>query len=194
MTAGTRRWIPPLVGVLTFIVVAVAGGVVVTDWQIRGAEMRALTEAVEASEAAMISTQDGVQAVFDDYEGRQQLSPEDVARIDERLTRVAQEGLVGVTQAGVLVSAVPVLPWHSQIDEARQAYLAHNRAWQAYLSAAAADPAQFASPQPEVTRTFEEAEGPLRSAVPQPDVWQLSARVDAIYAEDGDAGGPGKDV
>ena len=35
------------------------------------------------------------------------------------------------------------------------------------------------------------AEAPLRSAVPLPDLWSLSERIDAIYADDEPSGEPG---
>ncbi len=196
VTTGTRRWLPPLLGLLTFVVVLVAGGVVATDWQVRGAEMRSLIAAVEASEAAMISTQAAVGEVFGEYRGQQGLSEEQVAEIDAGLTKAAQDGLVGVTQGGVLVSSVLVLPWHADIREAQEAYLAHNRAWQAYLAAAIEDPAQFGADQPEVSRTFDEAEAPLRAAVPVPDLWDLAERIDVIYADvdESDGGDPGDSV
>jgi hypothetical protein len=78
---------------------------------------------------------------------------------------------------------VRILPWHASIREARDAYLDHNRAWQTYLTAATDDPAEFVTPQPEVNQTFADAEPVLRAAVPVPALFDLAARVDAVFAD-----------
>ncbi len=73
---------------------------------------------------------------------------------------------------------------------ARQAYLEHNRAWQAYLDRAARDAAEFALPQDEVNSTFLAAEPYFREAIPEPDGYSLSERIDLIFAEPEPESGP----
>ena len=66
----------------------------------------------------------------------------------------------------------------------QQAYLAHNQAWQDYLAAAAEDPRQFAVTHDDINATWASAETVVRGAVPQPDLFDLDGRVDAIFADD----------
>ena len=67
------------------------------------------------------------------------------------------------------------LSWHREIGAAQDAYLAHNRAWQAYLARAAEDPAEFDVEQTDVNTTFEAAEQPIRAALPDPALYDLDA-------------------
>lgn len=181
VTHRPSRWLAPLLGLLTFVVVLVGGGLVAADWQVRSSEMRALVSSIEASEAAMSETQQAVRAALAGLDGADPEADRDA--LDAALGRAATVGLAAVTDGGDLVAAVGVLPWHDDVREARQAYLAHNLAWQAYLERAAADPEEFGRTQDDVNRTFAEAEGPLRTAVPLFDLWDLGVRLDQVFAE-----------
>jgi hypothetical protein len=72
--------------------------------------------------------------------------------------------------------------WHPEIGAAQDAYLAHNRAWQAYLERAASDPAEFAKEQADINSTFAQAEIDVRAAVPVVPLFNLQDRVDVIFA------------
>ena len=103
----------------------------------------------------------------------------------------AHEALVALLQratradiaaAGDDVAAVRWLAWHQDIRQAQDAYLAHNQAWQDYLTRAIEDPAEFARPQDAVNSTFEEAEPAVREALPPAALYRLKARVAQIFA------------
>jgi hypothetical protein len=79
------------------------------------------------------------------------------------------------------IAALPLLPWHRAISEARDAYLAHNVAWQDYTARVIEDPAELLRDQPLVNSTFEEAQQPLLDAIPQPDLLELELDVWVIY-------------
>lgn len=177
-----RRWVPVIAGVATFLIVLVTLGAVVGDAFARSIEMRSLVARVEASESAMGAVQDDVQAIFAEYEGRAPLSDDDRAALDERLKAAATAGRDAIAEAGQDVEAMRWLAWHREIGAAQEAYLAHNRAWVDYLDRAAKDPAEFGQPQDAVNTTFEAAEGDVRTAVPPLDLFDLSDRVEAIFA------------
>jgi len=178
----SRRWLPYVAGAIAFVVVLVGLGAVVGDWGARNVEMRALITKIEASEDAMGTLQENVQGIFAEYEGAGSLSDEDRAAIDEELRAAAAAGRDAVAVAGDGVAGVRWLAWHRDVRDAQEAYLAHNRAWQDYLSRAAEDPAEFARPQSEVNETFMAAEDPIRSALPVPVLFDLVERVDVIFA------------
>ncbi|MHB1067505.1 MAG: hypothetical protein ACYC2Z_08800 [Candidatus Nanopelagicales bacterium] len=178
------HWLPPALGAVVFLAVLVAGGLVAADWVKRGTEMRALVAQIEVSEAAMGDAQDAVREAFAPYEGTGALTDADRQALDAALSAVARDGLAGVAQGAELVGSVAALPWHRDIVAAQAAYLAHNQAWQDYLAAAAEDPAQFAITQDDVNSTWESAEPVVRRAVPQPDLFALGDRVDAIFADE----------
>ena len=177
-----RRWLPVIAGAVTFVVVLVTLGMVVGDVVARSIEMRSLVSRVEVSESAMGALQDDVQTILAEYEGRAPLSDEDQAALDEQLTAAAAKGRDAIAAAGEGVAAVRWLAWHREIGDAQDAYLAHNRAWTDYLARAAKDPAEFARPQDDVNTTFEAAESPFRDALPSMPLFNLSDRIDAIFA------------
>lgn len=178
-----RRW-PWVVGAVVGVVVFGALALVVADWAARNLEMRALLAAVERSEAAMGDTQQAVAAELDPLTQRTEpLAEDERQQLLEDLSGVAAQGDSAVTSAGDAVSSVFVLPWHTAIRDARTAYLAHNMAWQDYLSAATDDPAEFVRPQQAVNDTFAAAEPMLRAALPAPALFDLPTRVDAVFAD-----------
>lgn len=176
-----RRWIPLGIGLLAFLIALGAGLLVTVDWGVRNAEMRRLVTAVEASEAAMGDTQAAVADAFDAFDasdGGQAAKME----LDSTLTAAADEGRRQIAAAAGPIAAVRVLPWHHDLAKARDAYLAHNRAWQDYLARATDDPAEFDAEQTEVNDTFMAVEPLMRAALPDPPLFDLGRRVDAIFA------------
>jgi len=103
----------------------------------------------------------------------------------ERLVGFAEQGLGDVSAAAVRIEAVAVQPWHGEVEAARTAYLAHNEAWQAYLAAAAEDPAAWFSADPAIESTWRDLRPVLLAAVPVPSAFDLADRVDAVL-DDGD--------
>lgn len=182
MSSRTPRWLPPVIGAVTFVAVLLGAGLVAGDWVKRNTEMRALVAQIEVSEQAMSDTQQAVKDAVDGFASKAPLSPENQAALDELLKDAAASGLRGVTRAGELISSVKAMPWHEDILDAQRAYLAHNKAWQEYLAAAAQDPAEFGLTHDDVNSTFAAAEAPLRAAVPVPDAFGLRADLDQIFA------------
>ena len=171
-----------MAGALAFLVTLVLVGSLVSDWAARNYEMRTLLTRIEASETAMGDLQTDVEGILARYQGQGALTDESRAALDAELAAVAGKGRDSIGAAGDGVAGVRWLAWHRDVSRAQEAYLAHNRAWQAYLDRAAKDPAEFGAPQDAVNRTFEDAEAPIRAALPVPALFDLLSRVDVVFA------------
>jgi hypothetical protein len=177
----SRGWLPPVIGLVAFMLTVVALGTVIADWALRNAEMDAFITAVESSEAEMTWTQDNVRATFD--AAGEPTSPADKAQLAADLQAIAAEGRDRIATAGQAVAAAQVSPWHQDLLQAKQAYLTHNKAWQSYLDRASQDAAEFGKPQDEVDSTFMAAEPLFRAAIPRPNGYAIADRVEVIFAE-----------
>ncbi len=186
MKVKRNSWIPLVAGALAFVLTLGIGGAVGTDWLARNIEMDRLVTAIEASEATMGEVQNQVATVFDqidatDLEG----TPTDTqtAAAVAELASIAVDGADSIGAAGRAIAAVNVLPWHTKIKAAQEAYLLHNYAWQAYMLSAAEDPIALTVNQPLVNQSFEDAQQPLESVVPELALFNLQTRVDNIFIE-----------
>ncbi len=185
MTA--RRWIPYVAGVVTFLLTLVVGGVAGTNWWASNIEMDRLVVAIEESEAAMADVLQRVDIVFDKIDGEvpptgEDLDAETIAAVAE-LANIAVDGEAAISEAGRNIANLVILPWHTAILEAREAYLLHNYAWQAYMQSAQEDPVAFTVTQPLVNQTFTDAQEPLEQAIPDPALFDLLKRVQQIFVE-----------
>ena len=173
----TRRWIPWVIGGGVFALTLLIGGVLVADWAWRNAEMQALLERVEASEAVMGELQDAATEAFEEHsEGG------DRAKLDSELKQLAADAEIEIAAAGLEVAALPIAVWHVDIERARDAYLLHSQSWVEYMDRASTSSSEFIAPQPLVNETFITAEPFFVKAIPAPDVRDFAARVAAIFA------------
>jgi len=183
-----RRWVPWAAGALAFALTLLAGGALVADWAWRTAQMNELLDRVEASEEVMGELQDGVAEAFEEHG-----AGNDNQKLDSELRDLAAEAEVEIAAAGAAVAELPIAVWHGDIEQARDAYLLHNRAWVEYMARASEDSAEFLRPQEAVNETFFDAQAPFVEAVPEPDVEDLLQRVITIFEvpDDLDSGGSG---
>lgn len=183
----SRRWFPVIAGALAFVLTLIVGGFVGTDWLARNIEMDRLVIAIEQSEAAMGVVQERVGVIFDQLgeEDGLEAAPSDAetAAAIAELAAIAVDGEAAIGAAGREIASLNILPWHTDIQEAREAYLLHNYAWQAYMQSAIEDPVAFTIEQELVNQTFMDAEAPLINAVPVPGLFDLDARVAQIFDE-----------
>ena len=185
---AVRPWAVWTAGIAALVVLTVANALAVAELASRTAEADALVTAVEASESAMKSTQDEFAAVVEEYD-TESLTDAEREELRGRLSDVAERGGAAIASAGEGVAEVQVLPWHGSVAAAQEAYLAHNRAWVAYMAAAAEDPAEWFRPQPDVNDTFAQAKEPLVAAVPLFDLLGTLPRIELIYVTgSGDSG------
>jgi len=174
-----RRWVPPVAGALAFLLTLIVGVGTAADWAVRTGEMRTLITSIHESESVMEAFQD---AAFDAVEEHRTAGVQDRAKLDDELTALATVANEELQLAGDEVAAQSILPWHRTIGAARDAYLAHNAAWQEYTARVIEDPAELLRDQPLVNSTFEDAQQPLLDAIPQPDLLDLELDVWVIYA------------
>lgn len=172
-------WAVGLVYLVVFSILATTGLVLFVG---RTVQAERLLTAVEMSESAMVGVQAEVTVVFAQFE-EEGLTEDRRQELIAELQEIAERGEASIAAAGAQVEAVEVWPINAGIEQAKEAYLAHNIAWQEYLARAAEDPAEFVSPQPEVNDTFFEARGPLWRAVPGIDLLDLERRLRVIYAD-----------
>ena len=181
-----NSWIPLVAGAVAFLLTLGIGGAVGTDWLARNIEMDRLVSAIEASEASMGTVQGRIAEVFDqldvdDLEGTTADAQSEAATAE--LARIAVDGADSIGAAGRKIAAVNILPWHTKIKAAQEAYLLHNYAWQAYMQSAAEDPVALTVDQPLVNQSFEDAQEPLESVVPVVALFDLEARVANIFID-----------
>lgn len=188
-----RRWFGPLIGLVTFVVVVVAGGATAAavDSAIRVAEMDTLLTHVEASELEMMVVQEEIDRISSAYEALPDPTDEDRAELVKDLATTAAVGQEAIAEAGDAVASQEIAPWHARLVQAQDDYLAHNQAWQDYLGRAKADPLELTRPQELVDSTFLASEASMRAAVPAILSRDLVIRVDAIYAPPEGASGEG---
>lgn len=166
-----------MIGGGVFALTLILGGVLVADWAWRNAEMQALLERVEASEAVMGELQEAAEEAFEEHG-----AGGDRAKLDSELKNLAADAEVEIAAAGLEVAALPIAVWHVDIERARDAYLLHNQSWVEYMDRASTSSAEFIAPQPLVNETFIAAEPFFVAAIPVPDVRDFAARVAAIFA------------
>lgn len=172
-------WLVGLVAIAVFVGAWLAIGAAFTA---RTVEMNNLLGAIEKSESAMEDTQTKIIDTIKPYSSGS-LSNGDREKLRRELAAVASEGRAQIEAAGTGVADVRVLPWDTKIEAAQAAYLAHNRAWVAYLTAAAKNPDELFKPQDQVNSTFEAAKRPLILAVTRFDPTGELQRVLKIYEE-----------
>jgi hypothetical protein len=165
-------------GAVAVLLTLVAGLGFAADWALRTSEMRSLISEIYESESVMEAFQE---AAFDAVEEHRTAGPQDRGKLDDELIALAIVANEELQIVGDEIAALPILPWHRAISEARDAYLVHNVAWQDYTARVIEDPAELLRDQPLVNSTFEEAQQPLLDAIPQPDLLELELDVWVIY-------------
>ena len=185
---GMPAWAVWTIGICALVLITATNVVVATELGIRSAEADNLVAAVEQSETAMKTTQDEFSEVLSAYD-TENLTDEEREQLRAELSDVAERGGTAIADAGGFVAGIQILPWHTQLLDAQEAYLAHNQAWVDYMAAAAEDPAEWFRPQPEVNDTFAQAKDPLVAAVPLFDPLGTLSRIELIYVTgSGDSG------
>lgn len=188
-SGGMPSWLVWTVGIAALVLLTAANLVVAGELAVRTVEADNLVTAVEQSESAMKATQDEFAAVIAEYDTAN-LTDEEREQLRAELSDVAERGGTAIADAGGFVAGIQILPWHTQVLDAQEAYLAHNQAWVDYMAAAAEDPAEWFRPQPEVNDTFAQAKDPLVEAVPLFDPLGTLSRIELIYVTgSGDSGG-----
>lgn len=185
---GLPAWLVWTVGIAALVLLTAANVVVGGELALRSFEADNLVRAVEQSETAMKTTQADFDEVLSAYD-TDNLTDEEREQLRSELADVAAQGEVAIAAAGESVAQVQIMPWHAQLLDAREAYLAHNQAWVDYMAAAEEEPAEWFRPQPAVNETFADAKLPLVRSVPLFDPLNTLSRIELIYVTgSGDSG------
>jgi hypothetical protein len=185
---GVPAWVAWTLGLVALVLITLANVVVAGELALRSLEADNLVSAVEQSEVAMMATQEEFDEALSAYD-TENLTDEEREQLRAELSDVAERGGVAIADAGGFVAGLLIMPWHTQLLDAQDAYLAHNQAWVNYMAAAAEDPAEWFRPQPAVNDTFADAKLPLVEAVPFFDFLQTLPRIELIYVSgSGDSG------
>ncbi len=164
------------------------GSVAVGEWGAKTQEMNRLVDGIEESEAAMTQAMAAVTLILGPSGS---LGEMDTADATEQLQEAANNGLAGVRSAASRIESIPIQPWHHEVLAARDAYLAHNEAWQAFLASAADDASVWLTDDEDIESTWNALDPVLRAAVPTPAILNLDQRVDEILDDAAPAGEPG---
>ena len=189
--AGVPPWLVWTIGLAALVMITAANLVVAGELTVRSIEADELVRAVEQSETAMKTTQADFADVMAGYD-TENLTDEQRDQLRAELSDVAERGEAAIALEGDRVGLVEILPWHTQLLQAQEAYLAHNRAWVDYMAAAAEDPAEWFRPQPAVNETFADAKVPLVEAVPLFDPLRTLPRIELIYVTGSEGAGDGQ--
>jgi hypothetical protein len=184
-------WVVWTIGIAALVLITAANLAVAAELGMRSAEADNLVTTVEQSEAAMKATQAEFDEVLSEYD-TENLTDEEREQLRAELSGVAKRGEVAIADAGGFVAGLLIMPWHTQLLDAQEAYLAHNQAWVDYMAAAAEDPAEWFRPQPAVNDTFARAKDPLVEAVPLFDLLDTLPRIELIYVTGSDDSGDGQ--
>ena len=185
---GMPSWLVWTVGIAALVLLTAANMVVGGELALRSVEADNLVRAVEQSETAMKTTQADFDEVLSAYD-TENLTDDEREQLRTELADVAARGEAAIAVAGEGVAEVQIMPWHAQLLDARESYLAHNQAWVDYMAAAAEDPGEWFRPQPAVNDTFADAKLPLVEAVPLFDPLDTLSRIEIIYVTgSGDSG------
>jgi len=188
---GPPAWLVWTVGIAALVLLTAANVVVGGELALRSFEADNLVRAVEQSETAMKTTQADFDEVLSAYD-TDNLTDEEREQLRSELADVAAQGEVAIAAAGESVAQVQIMPWHAQLLDAREAYLAHNRAWVDYMAAAEEEPAEWFRPQPAVNETFADAKLPLVRSVPLFDPLNMLSRIELIYVTGSGGSGDGQ--
>ena len=160
-------------------------GLIAADWYLANREMNNVLTAMEASEAALVAADDGLDAAVEasvaNDDGR--LDPPEERALERLVPEAARQALPAVVEAAADVEDVMIFPWHTTLDRARDRYLDHSDAWEARLTRVAGDYRQLAAPSTDIATTFARSARTTEQALRPLPLFDATQRIDAIYAQ-----------
>lgn len=164
------------------VAVIVLAGMAAADWFLRSAEFRGLVTAAEEAADAIDEWEAGRDRITADLPGAFYLTPQQRQDTDRQLRREAADATMSLADAATRVREVRVaLPWHRDVEQARNRYLDHIDAWTVRLRRAARDPSMLQEPAPDIAATRSTSERAFRDALPPVALHGLDGRVEALF-------------
>jgi len=152
---------------------------VIGDWWMRNQEMNALVTQIEASETVLEAHNAQMKSAESLFPWNAKYHGETAAteRLASVITSTCATSAAHAMATGDEVKRVSILPWHTAIKDAQDAYMRHSHAWEDHLNRCSQDPTVGLEPAPGASGSL----GPsLRGAVPPAARYDLGSRVDAI--------------
>ena len=179
---GPRYNPPPLprpavlivAGTIALAVLLICGSI--GDWVWRTDEMSTLLDRIETSEASMLVPNRELGITL--FSCR---DPDSTDCNPAKAAHIAGLALPTFELTGRRVAEVKVSRFHGAIAAARDRYVDHSEAWQAFLGAVADDPEAAAGVPNHIFSTFHIAGAAARAAVPPLARHDERARVDRIF-------------
>jgi hypothetical protein len=152
------------------------------DWYVRNAELRGLVTAAEAAAEAVSEWETARDRILSGLPGEFYRTPEQRRDTDRQLRREAAAATMPLTDAAAGVRGVrATLPWHTQVERARDRHLDHLEAWLARLRQVARDPSTVSEPMADITATRSASERAFRAALPPVALSRLDDRVAVLF-------------
>ena len=174
---------PTVVWVSVLLMVGLLGAFIVADWAARVWEMKSLLTAVEGSEAEMVAANAGIVSIVGDADP--EAAEPGLASVGQELQVHARTSRDRVAAAALPVAEAAILPWHSDIAEARDAYLGHNAAWVDHLDRGSRSFGALFDTDEAIASTWRDFGQAVRRAVPRPDPAGIETRLSQIVGDDG---------
>jgi hypothetical protein len=172
-SGGRRRTVLVVGGVVLALALLTVG-----DWVRRDYELNELLDEVVRAERVQVEANDDLDRIAE-RAGPGTWSDADVRAFEDRAAVAAADLLVVVER----VEDVTILPWHRELDRARDRYLEHAELWLGLYEDHADGREVGGSTSARINATFELAEDELRGAA----VWLLGGnerdRIDRLFAE-----------
>jgi len=172
--ARPRRLLSSVIMIALLLTAACAGWL---DHHKSGQEFSKVLECARVGQEARFFAQGSVAAMSQYVSpALNSTAPEPVKASLRRMVRdVAAKRTIPVERARGDCQAVPVLPWHYKIKEARTSYVAYLDALLDHLEATAADDGEFAVELPDLTQRLTDARAAFRAGAPSPAKADIAA-------------------
>jgi hypothetical protein len=183
MESSPRRslaW-PWVLGASLVAAVILVANLVVADWISRTGEVAQLVRDIKVSESVMTKATDGMSAAIE--AAGESPTPEAQQKLLDDLRKISVDSSAELRLAGAKVISLRLFPWQRAVWNAREAYVSHNAAWQAFFDDGAEDPQSLFTEHPDIESTWLTVVETLPLAVPRPDPYDLAERVNAIVVE-----------
>ena len=157
------------------------GAALVGDWYAQNREMDRLLRGIEAAENTINRFNPTTQAIFSEYLGRGPIPQEERDTLFARIEQAAADSQAAVTARVERVGQIRFLPWHRDLDRARDRYVHHAGIWLAYLRGVARDAEpNYPKRSPQILATYLDALDELRRAAPARPRQDFEARIKAL--------------
>jgi hypothetical protein len=183
MESSPRRslaW-PWVLGASVFAAVILVANLVAADWASRTGEVAQLVRDIKVSESVMTKATNHMSAAIE--AAGESPTPAERQKLLDDLQKLSADSAVELRAAGQKIFDLRIFPWQRSVWTAREAYVSHNAAWQAFFDGGAADPESLFVEHPDIESTWLTVVETLPLAVPRPDPYDLAERINTVVVD-----------